>query len=290
MQPTRLFAAFTAMMMLATSPVHAAEFTAKDLAAEEGKFAAYSVAHDMRAAFLEFFDDDSSILRPEMVDAKPWLTARPAPGIVLDWKSQLAVLSASGDLGLSTGPWTATSKKDPKLPADHGQFFSIWKRQPNGNWKVLLDHGISHPGAALQDVPLNARELPASAGKPVIDAVDPEQHFILQSAQSGAAKAYAGVITSHSRLLRDDRAPLDGEAAIGEYLKTLIGNWSWNTLRSGSSMAGDFVYVLGRYTQRDAAGATHHGHYIRVWIREQGRWALAGEVMTALPDPAPPKS
>ena len=33
----------------------AADFTAKDLADEEGKFAAYSVQHGMRAAFLEFF-------------------------------------------------------------------------------------------------------------------------------------------------------------------------------------------------------------------------------------------
>ena len=37
------------------TPVGAAEFTARDLAQEESKFAAYSVQHGMRAAFLEFF-------------------------------------------------------------------------------------------------------------------------------------------------------------------------------------------------------------------------------------------
>ena len=37
------------------SSVIAAEFTASDLAKEEGKFAAYSVKHGMRAAFLEYF-------------------------------------------------------------------------------------------------------------------------------------------------------------------------------------------------------------------------------------------
>ena len=35
----------------------AGEFTAKDLANEEGKFAAFSVKNGMRAAFLEFFGD-----------------------------------------------------------------------------------------------------------------------------------------------------------------------------------------------------------------------------------------
>jgi len=283
MQPTSLFAAFVSTATLAVSSVHAAEFTARDLAAEEGKFAAYSVAHDMRAAFLEFFADDSSILRPEMVDAKPWLTARPAPAIVLDWKTQLAVLSASGDLGLSTGPWTATSKKDAKAPADHGQFFSIWKRQPNGSWKVLLDHGISHANAALQDAPLSARDLPATAGKTAFEATDVEQRFIARSAQAGAAIAYSEVIGRQTRLLRSDLPPIDGEAAARDFVKAMVGTWSWNTLRQGTSQAGDFTYVLGRYSVQEKEGAPKSGYYIRAWVREASRWTLAGEVMTPLP-------
>ena len=287
----RTFSSLTllvAMMHMTLS--HGAEFTAKDLAAEEGKFAAYSVANDMRAAFLEFFADDSSMLRPELVDAKPWLSARTAPPIVVDWKSQMTILSASRDLGFSTGPSIFTSKKDPQAAPAYGQFFSVWKKQPNGQWKVLLDHGISHAGQALHDKPLDARELPAVSGKAVFDTIDPEQRFIVRSTQAGAAMAYSESLSPHTRFLRSDRMPIDGETAIRDYLKTVAGTWSWNTLRQGISTAGDFAYVLGRYTQQEKDGAAQYGHYIRVWVREGGRWTLAGEVMTPLPPLPPPKS
>jgi ketosteroid isomerase-like protein len=262
-------------------------FSAKDLAACESRFAAYSVAHDMRAAFLEFFADDAVLLRPEMVQAKPWLSSRPAPAIVLDWKTQLAILSASRDIGLSTGPWMAISKQDPKAPADHGQFFSIWKRQPNGEWKVLLDHGISHAGPALSGETLDARDLPAAAGNPVSDVIDPEQGFIARSQIAGAATAYGEALAPRVRLLRSDRAPLDGANAVRDYLKTIDGQWSWNTLKQGTSAARDFVYVLGRYTRHRKDGVAESGHYIRVWTKDhagQGtRWMLAAEVLTPLP-------
>ena len=48
-----LFAATLCTVMITSA--FAAEFTAVDLAKEEGKFAAYSVKNGMRAAFLEFF-------------------------------------------------------------------------------------------------------------------------------------------------------------------------------------------------------------------------------------------
>ncbi len=265
---------------------HAADFTAKDLAAQEGRFAAASVATDMRQAFLAYFADNSAMLRPEVVDAKSWLQGRQAPAIVLDWKSQLTIMSASKDLGVSTGPSTFTSKKDPKAAPGRGYFFSIWQRQGDGDWKVLLDHGISYEGPGPADQPLEARDLPA-VNHP-FDPIDPEQAFVAQSAAQGAARAYGDAISARSRLLRSDIAPLDNEAAIRAYLKTLTGTWSWNTLRQGTSLAGDLTYVLGRYSQQEASGVTHHGHYIRAWVKEkageQSRWMLAGEVLTPLPD------
>jgi ketosteroid isomerase-like protein len=283
----RAIPALALLMMAGSMPAaHGAEFTARDLAAQEGKFAAHSVANDMRAAFLEFFADDALMLRPDVVEAKAWLAPRPAPAILLDWKSQLTILSASKDLGFSTGPSIIRSKKDPASPPGYGQFFSVWKRQLNGEWKVLLDHGISHDGQALHDTPLDARDLPAVGGKPVFDAIDPEQRFISRSAQLGAAAAYGEAIAPRSRFLRNERTPIDGEAALRDYLKSVSGTWSWNTLRQGTSLAGDFAYVLGRYTQLTPGTDAQSGYYIRVWVKEAGRWTLAGEVLTPLP-PAP---
>ena len=45
----------------------------------------------------------------------------------------------------------------------NGQFFSVWKKQPDGNWKVFIDHGVSHGATAtpdvLSDAPLIALDL-----------------------------------------------------------------------------------------------------------------------------------
>ena len=186
-----IYAACLAAMPLAMimpPSTFAADFTATDLAAEEGKFAAYSVKHGMRAAFIEFFAEKSWLLRPELVDAQTWLQGRPDPPIVLDWKSQRTILSSSGDMGFSTGPSIFRRKPipdTPDLPAFHGNFFSIWQKQQSGRWKVLVDHGISNePTAtpnALPATPLIARDLPAQKNGTVLPAEDAEQKFIAAS-------------------------------------------------------------------------------------------------------------
>ena len=276
---------FTAMIV----PALGATFTAKDLANEEAKFAAYSVKNGMRAAFLEFFAEQSWLLRPEPVDAKEWLRARPDPKIILDWKSLRTVLAASGDLGFSTGPWILRIKADPNAPAAHGQFFSVWQKQKNGEWKVFIDHGISHGSTATPDAlpstPLNALDLPAQKRGNDASGEDAERQFIAR----GNAP-YSDIITPRTRLLRDGQFPIDGTAAINEYLKSQEGQWSWMVKLQGTSRANDFAYAVGNYTWQPKTGVARKGQYVRVWVRDAdgatpARWTLGGEVMTPEPPP-----
>lgn len=284
------------LVAMMTSQANAAEFTAKDLAAEEGKFAAFSVKNGMRAAFIEFFADDSVLLRPDPVDGRPYMRAATDPPIVLDWKSQITVMSASHDLGMSTGPSKVLSKTDPSAPPSYGQFFSVWQKQKNGDWKVLLDHGIGHGTSPAPDIPLAAYDLaPAPAGAPAVTGDggnSGERRFVARTAEVGAGRAYAESITNQTRLIRAGRVPIDGSAAIVEYVKTIEGKWTWETLKEATSKAHDFAYSLGTYNWQPAEGAAQKGHYIRVWTRDvktnAGRWTLAGEILT--PRPPPPKS
>lgn len=270
----------------------AADFTAKDLADEEGKFAAYSVQHGMRAAFLEFFAAQSWLLRPDLVDAQAWIRGRPDPPIVLDWKSQQTILSASGDLGFSTGPSMYRSKADPKAPAAHGQFFSVWQKQKNGDWKVLVDHGISHaPTAtpnALPATPLVALNLVAQKpGAPVYDA---ERDFLDRASRLGLRDAYGDSITGQTVLLRGGQFPIAGKVAVMAHVDSQGEKWSWTPKLQGTSNANDFAYAVGSYTGKTQNGETGKGHYVRVWIRNANgdaptRWTMAAEIMTPEPPP-----
>ena len=64
------------------------------------------------------------------------------PGNKLEWTPEFADMSASGDLGYTYGTYVFTSKdKDGKPITDHGKYTSIWKKQKDGTWKVVLDMG-----------------------------------------------------------------------------------------------------------------------------------------------------
>jgi ketosteroid isomerase-like protein len=64
----------------------------------------------------------------------------------LTWAPVGADISASGDLGYTFGTYEFRSLgKGGKPVIDHGKYTSIWKKQKDGNWKVVLDMGNASP-------------------------------------------------------------------------------------------------------------------------------------------------
>jgi ketosteroid isomerase-like protein len=64
----------------------------------------------------------------------------------LTWTPVGADISASGDLGYTYGNYEFRSTgKDGKPVVAHGKYNTIWKKQRDGAWKVVLDMGNSSP-------------------------------------------------------------------------------------------------------------------------------------------------
>jgi ketosteroid isomerase-like protein len=62
----------------------------------------------------------------------------------LTWAPVGADISASGDLGYTYGTYEFTSRdKDGRAVVSRGKYTSIWKKQKDGSWKVVLDMGNS---------------------------------------------------------------------------------------------------------------------------------------------------
>jgi ketosteroid isomerase-like protein len=59
----------------------------------------------------------------------------------VSWKPIDVEVAKSGDLGYSWGDWK-DSEKDTIL---YGNYFTVWKRQADGTWKVALDCGGNTP-------------------------------------------------------------------------------------------------------------------------------------------------
>jgi len=58
------------------------------------------------------------------------------------WRPEIVELSGDGTLGMTRGPWTMKGKGPDGKPFERsGTFNSIWRRQPDGSWKIVFDMG-----------------------------------------------------------------------------------------------------------------------------------------------------
>ncbi|HEX7605525.1 MAG TPA: nuclear transport factor 2 family protein [Usitatibacter sp.] len=257
---------------------------AASLAAAETEFAALSVREDMRAAFLANFADDGVYVRDGWVVAKTDLAKRSAPAIVLDWRPAFTEVARSGDLGLSTGPWKITSKAKPGEPPSFGQFVSIWRRDPGGPWKVAVDIGIAHPGAALWDQALATVVLPGRAALPRGGIETAELEFVTDAHQKGLPAAYAAYGSERFRFYRDGFEPAVGKAnAIASPAMT-GEKLAWSIDQIEMSQSREFGYSRGSYAAV-ATPKTPLGYFMRVWHVEDGQWRIALDVANPVAKP-----
>ena len=114
----------------------------------EAEFAA-DVAQHGHAAFVSHFAEDGV----EVVDGggfdnfeairqqAPW-----PEGTTLTWTPIKADMSASGDLGYTYGNYVFRGKnKEGNFATSFGKYTSIWKKQKDGKWKVVVDMGNTSP-------------------------------------------------------------------------------------------------------------------------------------------------
>lgn len=59
----------------------------------------------------------------------------------ISWSPVNAEVASSGDLGYSWGNWKFIAKDT----VYYGNYFTVWKKQADGNWKVALDGGNNTP-------------------------------------------------------------------------------------------------------------------------------------------------
>lgn len=97
--------------------------------------------------FLSFFAPDTSVYPPGMPIAtgaaaiKTMFTQMVAmPGFSIRWTANTADVAGSADLAYTAGTYEMTLN-DPagRLIKDIGKYVTTWKKQPDGQWKVVAD-------------------------------------------------------------------------------------------------------------------------------------------------------
>lgn len=65
------------------------------------------------------------------------------PGYELQWDPDTARIAEDGTLGWTTGRYVSRRTSSTGEPEEsRGRYLTIWKRQPDGCWKVAVDTGV----------------------------------------------------------------------------------------------------------------------------------------------------
>jgi ketosteroid isomerase-like protein len=271
------------------------------LAAAERAFARTSAEQGVKPAFLAYLGDDAVIFRPRAVPGRKWMQDRPAPAIRLAWSPSFVQVSQAGDLGYTTGPYELRSADPKDTDVAYGRFVTVWRRQPDGNWRVALDIGVPTPkpkdpaagvggateyGRLLAAVPAAAASDAAKERSALLTA---DRVFAATVAGEGAPATYAAHLGEGARLLRADTSPAVGAEAIRTALVANPFNVTWQPLEGGVSRSGDLGYTYGTASFSHQVGSpAHDAAYLRLWERAPGGdWKIVLDLLNPVPPPPP---
>jgi ketosteroid isomerase-like protein len=62
------------------------------------------------------------------------------PGMTIHWEASEVQAAHSGDMGYSRGAYDLSfAAPKGQLVTEHGKYATVWRKQPDGTWKVVLD-------------------------------------------------------------------------------------------------------------------------------------------------------
>lgn len=272
------------------------------LVESERAFAKTSISIGARPSFMMYFTDDAIVFRPHPVKYKEAMKNVPLPKnpteATLEWEPIWADVSQSGDLGYTTGPSVWTDHSPAKRPTYYGFYFSFWKKQPTGEWKVVFDVGTEMPGpfdgSRVLRSPVQIRNRAAmvdmNAEEQRSSLMIAEREFLELARHKGTKKALEGNLDKEARIYRQQSHPIVGIDSIQAYFEGKPYLSMWEPLEGSVAEAGDLGYSYGSYTVNNSPNPAddERGYYLHAWKRDgSNRWRLVAEVTSPLPPEAP---
>ena len=280
----------TALLILGIGSVVQGQTALQEMVKTEQAFSKMAEEKDIRDAFMAYIADDGLLFRPGAVNGKKWMLEHPVPPVdtkpLLAWQPAFAGMAASGDMGFTTGPWEFKDDVKDAKPNGYGHFVTVWKKQPDGSWKFVVDLGISHPQSGGPQTLWNPTDTNKTASfKPVdIDTarkalLDRDQQFGDDQLKNGLAKTFLVYASPEVRLYRSGNLPHIGSQAAADVLAKTNGQITWRPINGDVSRAGDLGYTHGTYEHTDnAKKVIENGSYVRIWQKQGGTWRIVLDV------------
>jgi ketosteroid isomerase-like protein len=262
------------------------------MVATERAFAAATAEIGVRDAFLTFFADDAIQLmaggdgtKATLGRAKDGLEKLAAPKLPiltrLMWEPFTGHVSSDGALGWLTGGYVGLSQPTNDITGQ-GAYFSVWKRQPNGTWRVWLDEGIVLPDVWRDASPFRVAADPDAGGEGVAaETLDAVERTVASGGDPWRARLSASV-----RLHRDGRMPILSRDGAAEWAAATWQQVRYSVIKTEVAGSGDLGIALGGYDASPSRASQppgspavrEHGTWVRVWKRDvTDRWRIVFE-------------
>jgi hypothetical protein len=260
-------------------PPETAAQAVRSLVEAERNFYRTGQEQGTRAAFLAFLADSGIIFRPGPVNGRRTWNEREENGLDLVWEPTFAAVSRSADFGYDTGPAKWRANKKEKEFSGYGHFVSIWRKEPDGAWKVYLDCGIEHakPTEKSETLRTIVPEEP-KAGEPEGTvrqrAFGDAQRDFVTVAKLDFTKAFREFGGDEVRLYRDGSLPTVGKDAGAKLLGPEQAGMALEVIAGNMSSSSDLAYYYGKYSDTRSQGP-EAGHFLQIWqTTATGAWKL----------------
>jgi len=287
MKPILLFPLLLASSVLAQEPdSSSALFKMRET---ERNFARASVMLGRNAAFVENFADESAIFTDKWLpNGKQFWKERKTTSVVLKWEPEFMDISESRDFGISTGPWEAQEYRPNTTPIATGYFLTVWKKQSDGTWKVILDAGSTTPaiGSSKHNFTFPPGADKVIATPPVMkvellckELFEREKQILMEWNKSPLTSTYKSFLAPDVRIQRNGYLPTTNQDTINVLIGQLDKTLTWKSVGAGAATSGDLGYTYGLLEMGSDPKGTK-GHYVRIWKKRPGdNWNIVLEMM-----------
>lgn len=236
----------------------------------------------IKQGFLDYLADEGTLYNPMPVNGKQSWRGRPDSPASLVWNPVFVDVSSNGALAYTTGNgiYRPQGKDDPN--AYYSEYATIWQRQPDGNYKAVIDIGVSHDKPAITETDWKS---PPPDENPIAQkttSTAAAQAFFDAAMSEGISKAYKNFAAEDVRLLRENSMPMIGKKAALEQLKKEKDQIKY-AKRMFFVSAGDLAYLSDTYILSNNGKVTGRGNIVQVWKLRDGVWQIVLDVTTPIP-------
>lgn len=265
----------------------------------ERAFAARALVVGWKQAFLEYFSYTAIGFdggRPGNAREQVAKNPDPPKDLQLIWEPRYGDVAGNGELGYLTGPVRNILPSRNNGQPRHSNYFSVWKRERDGSFKVVMDVGTQTPGPVPYATGFTRAPHANRFTGDYDDTTPPlgtADRLLNTALQSSQVRAYRNRLADGVRFHRQNALPVVGQSAALTWLASQRSYSNAETQYAESARSGDLGYTWGTYSiappravvPQRSRGALQKvdaqvGFYLRVWVRERnGQWKVAVDVL-----------